>query len=118
MYDITKTRMLLTTAVVAAVSALCASGANASFLIPDDTSSAGAAQESLRIGRYVAQTPSRAKARFLIPADTSLPAQRRSRSGSAATSHSDPSDTGTETGRIRNEPPRFAAPLSRLVTMR
>ena len=72
MYDITKTRMLLTTAVVAAVSALCASGANASFLIPDDTSSAGAAQESLRIGRYkVAQTPSRAKARFLIPADTS-----------------------------------------------
>ena len=53
MYDITKTRMLLTTAVVAAVAALCASGANASFLIPEDTSSASAAQESLRIGRYL-----------------------------------------------------------------
>ena len=72
MYDITKTRMLLTTAVFAAVAAVFAGGASARFLIPADTSSASAAQESLRIGRYVvAQTPSRAKARFLIPADTS-----------------------------------------------
>ena len=72
MYDITKTRMLLTTAVFGAVAAFCASGANArGFLIPGDTSSASAAQESLRIGRYASQPPSRAKARFLIPADTS-----------------------------------------------
>ena len=56
MYDITKTRMLLTTAVFAAVAALSASGANAR--IPADTSSAGAAQESLRTGRYAAQPPS------------------------------------------------------------
>ena len=56
MYDITKTRMLLTTAVFAAVAALSASGANAR--IPADTSSASAVQESLRTGRYVAQPPS------------------------------------------------------------
>ena len=56
MYDITKTRMLLTTAVFAAVAALSASGANAR--IPADTSSAGAVQESLRTGRYAAQPPS------------------------------------------------------------
>jgi hypothetical protein len=56
MYDITKTRMVLTTAVFAAVAALCASGANAS--IPADSSSASAAQESLRIGAYAAQSPS------------------------------------------------------------
>ena len=49
MYDITKTRMLLTTAVFAAVAALSASGANAR--IPADTSSASAVQESLRTGR-------------------------------------------------------------------
>ena len=56
MYDITKTRMLLTTAVFAAVAALSASGANAR--IPADTSSASAVQESLRLGRYAAQPPS------------------------------------------------------------
>ena len=56
MYDITKTRMLLTTAVFAAVAALSASGANAR--IPADTSSASAVQESLRTGRYAAQPPS------------------------------------------------------------
>ena len=56
MYDITRTRMLLTTAVFAAVAALSASGANAR--IPADTSSAGAVQESLRTGRYAAQPPS------------------------------------------------------------
>ena len=56
MYDITKTRMLLTTSVFAAVAALCASGANAR--IPADTSSASAVQESLRTGRYAAQPPS------------------------------------------------------------
>ena len=56
MYDITKTRMLLTTTVFAAVAALSASGANAR--IPADTSSAGAVQESLRTGRYAALPPS------------------------------------------------------------
>ena len=56
MYDITKTRMLLTTAVFAAIAALSASGANAR--IPADTSSASAVQESLRTGRYAAQPPS------------------------------------------------------------
>ena len=56
MYDITKTRMLLTTTVFAAVAALSASGANAR--IPADTSSASAVQESLRTGRYAAQPPS------------------------------------------------------------
>ena len=56
MYDITRTRMLLTTAVFAAVAALSASGANAR--IPADTSSASAVQESLRTGRYAAQPPS------------------------------------------------------------
>ena len=74
MYDTTKTRMLLMTAVLAAVAALFASGANA--IIPADTGSAFATQESLGIGRYavlpsatkVAQ-PSAANAR--IPADTS-----------------------------------------------
>ena len=66
MYDITKTRMLLTTGVFAAVAALFAAGANAR--IPTDTSSAFAAQESLGIGRY-AVLPSGTNAR--IPADTS-----------------------------------------------
>src|SRR4029079_6346904 len=56
MYDITKTRMLLTTAVFAAVAALSASGANAR--ITADTSSASAVQDSLRTGRYAAQPPS------------------------------------------------------------
>ena len=56
MHDITKTRMLLTTAVFAAIAALSASGANAR--IPADTSSASAVQESLRTGRYAAQPPS------------------------------------------------------------
>jgi hypothetical protein len=56
MYDITKTRMLLTTAVFAAVAALSASGANAR--IPADSSSASAVQESLRTGHYAALPPS------------------------------------------------------------
>jgi ABC-type phosphate transport system substrate-binding protein len=56
MYDITKTRMLLTMAVFAAVAALCAGGANAR--IPAESGSASAAQESLRIGAYAAQPPS------------------------------------------------------------
>ena len=56
MYDITRTRMLLTTAVFAAVAALCASGANAR--IPADSGSASGAQESLRIGAYAGQPPS------------------------------------------------------------
>ena len=56
MYDITKIRMLLTTAVFAAVAALSASGANA--MIPADSGSAYGAQESLRIGAYAAQSPS------------------------------------------------------------
>ena len=56
MHDITKTRMLLTTAVFATAAALFAAGANAR--IPEDTSSGSAAQESLRIGRYEAQAPS------------------------------------------------------------
>ena len=56
MYDISKIRMLLTTAALAAVAALFAAGANAR--IPEDTSSASTAQESLRLGRYAAQAPS------------------------------------------------------------
>ncbi len=56
MYDITRTRMLLTTVVFAAVAALFAAGANAR--IPADTDSAFAAQESLRIGAYASQPPS------------------------------------------------------------
>ena len=56
MYDISRTRMLLTTAVFAAVAALFAAGANAR--IPADTDSAFAAQESLRLGGYAAQPPS------------------------------------------------------------
>ena len=56
MQDITKTRMLLTTVVFAAVAALFAAGANAR--IPADTGSAFAAQESLRIGAYASQPPS------------------------------------------------------------
>ena len=56
MYDITRTRMLLTTAVFAAVAALSAGGASAR--VPADTSSASAVQESLRTGRYAAQPPS------------------------------------------------------------
>ena len=44
MYDITKTRMLLTTAVFAAIAALSASGANAR--IPADSGSASGVQES------------------------------------------------------------------------
>ena len=74
MYDISKTRMLLTTVVFAAVAALFAAGANAR--IPADTGSAFAAQESLGIGRYAAlpsvtkvAQPSETNAR--IPADTS-----------------------------------------------
>ncbi len=74
MYDITKTRMLLTTVVFAAVAALFAAGASAR--IPADTGSAFAAQESLGIGRYAAlpsatnvAQPSGTNAR--IPADTS-----------------------------------------------
>ena len=56
MYDVTRTRMLLTTVVFAAVAALFAAGANAR--IPEDSSSASTAQESLRIGRYAAPAPS------------------------------------------------------------
>ena len=56
MYDINKMRMLLTTAALAAVAALFAAGANAR--IPEDTSSASTAQESLRLGRYAAEAPS------------------------------------------------------------
>ena len=61
MYDITKTRILLTTVAFAAVAALFAAGANAR--IPADTGSAFAAQESLRIGRYLAR-PSGANAKI------------------------------------------------------
>jgi len=53
MYDITRTRMLLTTAVFAAVAALSAGGASAR--VPADTTSASAVQESLRTGRHAAQ---------------------------------------------------------------
>ena len=52
MYDITKTRMLLTTAVAAAVAALFASGANA--MLPDD----GGAPASIGIVAEAAQAPS------------------------------------------------------------
>jgi hypothetical protein len=56
MHDNTDTRMLLTTAVFVTAAALFAAGANAR--IPEDTSSASAAQESLRLGRYEAGAPS------------------------------------------------------------
>jgi hypothetical protein len=74
MYDITKTRMLLTTAVFAAVAALFAAGANAR--IPADTGSAFAAQESLGIGSYAVlpsatKVAQRSGANARIPADTS-----------------------------------------------
>ena len=59
MYDITRTRMLLTTAVFAAVAALSAGGASAR--VPADTSSASAVQESLRTGRYAAPPSWRGK---------------------------------------------------------
>ena len=48
MYDITKTRMLLTTAVFAAVAALHAGGANARIL--DESGSASGARASIRTG--------------------------------------------------------------------
>ena len=48
MYDITKTRMLLTTAVFAAVAALYAGGANARIL--DESGSASGARASIRTG--------------------------------------------------------------------
>ena len=74
MYGITKTRMLLTTVVFAAVAAMFAAGASAR--IPADTSSDFAAQESLGIGRFAVlpsvtkvAEPSGTNAR--IPADTS-----------------------------------------------
>ena len=56
MFDITQTRMLLTTVVFAAVAALFAAGANAR--IPPDPGTAFAAQESLPIGAYASQPPS------------------------------------------------------------
>ena len=56
MFDITQTRMLLTTVVFAAVAAPFAAGANAR--IPPDPGTAFAAQESLRIGAYASQPPS------------------------------------------------------------
>jgi hypothetical protein len=56
MYDITKTRMLLTTAVFAAVAALFAGGANARIL--DESGSASGAQASIGIGVDAAQPPS------------------------------------------------------------
>ena len=52
MYDITKTRMLLTTSVFAAVAALCASGANAK--IRDQLRPRGA-----RVPRRAARRPRR-----------------------------------------------------------
>ena len=55
MYDITKTRMLLTTAVFAAVAALIASGANAR--IPDEDGSGFEGQLSI-VGVAAAQPPS------------------------------------------------------------
>ena len=55
MYDITKTRMLLTTAVFAAVAALIASGANAR--IPDENGSGFEGQLSI-VGVAAAQPPS------------------------------------------------------------
>jgi len=74
MYDITRTRMLLTTGVFATVAALFAAGANAR--IPADTGSAFAAQESLGIGRYAVLPSAPNAAQPLgtngrIPADTS-----------------------------------------------
>jgi hypothetical protein len=48
MYDITKTRMLLTTAVFAAIAALYAGGANARIL--DESGSASGARASIRTG--------------------------------------------------------------------
>ncbi len=58
MYDLTKTRMLLTTAVFAAVAAVFAGGANAR--IPDADGSAVEGQVSIvgLVGAYAAQTPS------------------------------------------------------------
>jgi hypothetical protein len=56
MYDITKTRMLLTTLVFAAVAALYAGGANARIL--DESGSASGAQASIAIGVDAAQPPS------------------------------------------------------------
>lgn len=56
MYEITKTRMVLTTAAFAAVAAFYAGGAGAR--IPADTGSAAGAQESLRTGAYAAKPPS------------------------------------------------------------
>ena len=55
MFDITQTRMLLTTVVFAAVAALFAAGANAR--IPPDPGTAFAAQESLRIGAFARIPP-------------------------------------------------------------
>ena len=55
MYDITKTRMLLTTSVIAAVAALCASGANAR--IPDQDSPHFEGHLSI-VGVVSAQVPS------------------------------------------------------------
>ena len=55
MYDITKTRMLLTTSVFAAVAALCASGANAR--IPDQDSPHFEGHLSI-VGVVSAQAPS------------------------------------------------------------
>ena len=55
MYDITKTRMLLTTAVFAAVAALSASGANAR--IPDENGSGFEGHLSI-VGVVGAQAPS------------------------------------------------------------
>ena len=49
MYDITKTRMLLTTAMFAAVAALYAGGANARILV-DEGDSAGGAQAAVGSG--------------------------------------------------------------------
>ncbi len=58
MYDLTKTRMLVTTAVFAAVAAVLASGANAR--IPDEEGSGVEGQVSIVgvAGPYAAQAPS------------------------------------------------------------
>ena len=88
MYDITKIRMLLTTAVFAAVAALFAAGANAR--IPENTSSAFAAQESLGDrplrGPAVRDEggPALREEREGFRQTRALPSQRRSRSGSVA----------------------------------
>ena len=140
MYDITKTRMLLTTAVFAAVAALSASGANAR--IPADTSSASAVQESLRTGRYAAQPPSwrgkggkgeetgdtlaapparrppysrPASLEAAQPPSRRGPARRRGRSRGVAAVSLSRSDRSTREPRRGDpeEPPRLAAPLNR-----